>query len=172
MPVATQARAIQELLQDLHQRLAGCSDGVVADYIPELAKACPDDLGIVVAMADGRIYEVGDTDKLFTIQSISKPFAYGLALQKLSQETMQRKVGVEPSGEAFNAISLDPATGIPRNPMINAGAIATSAQIQQFAGGNAEALLLDYFSQLAGRPLDIDLEVYASERDTGCGLIG
>ena len=167
MSAATQASAIQELLQDLHQRLAGCTDGAVADYIPELAKACPDDFGIVVAMADGRIYEVGDTDKLFTIQSISKPFAYGLALQKLSLEHMHRKVGVEPSGEAFNAISLDPATGIPRNPMINAGAIATSAQIQHFAGHEAETLLLHYFSQLAGRPLDIDMEVYASERDTG-----
>ena len=113
MPAATQASAIQELLQELHQRLAGCRDGAVADYIPELAKACPDDFGIVVAMADGRIYAVGDTDKPFTIQSISKPFAYGLALQRLSVEHMQRKVGVEPSGEAFNAISLDPAPASP-----------------------------------------------------------
>ena len=167
MRAASQASTIQELLQDLHQRLAGCTDGAVADYIPELAKACPDDFGIVVAMADGRVYAVGDADKRFTIQSISKPFAYGLALQKLSIEHMHQKVGVEPSGEAFNAISLDPATGIPRNPMINAGAIATSAQIQHFAGSNAEALMMDYFSQLAGRPLDIDQEVYASERDTG-----
>ena len=167
MPAITQSSAIQELLQDLHHRLAGCTEGMVANYIPELAKACPADFGIVVAMADGRVYAVGDADKLFTIQSISKPFAYGLALQKLSIAHMQSKVGVEPSGEAFNAISLDPATGIPRNPMINAGAIATSAQIQQFAGDDAEALLLDYFSQLAGRPLDLDLEVYASERDTG-----
>ena len=167
MPASTQASAIQELLHELHQRLAMGSDGAVADYIPELAKASPDDFGIVVAMADGRIYEVGDSGKLFTIQSISKPFAYGLALQKLSLAYMQKKVGVEPSGEAFNAISLDSRTGIPRNPMINAGAIATSAQIQRFAGDNAEAILLDYFSQLAGRPLDIDLEVYASERDTG-----
>ena len=167
MPATGQASAIQELLNTLHQRLAGCRDGAVADYIPELAKADPDDFGIVVAMADGRIYTAGDTDKAFTIQSISKPFAYGLALQRLSLEHMQRKVGVEPSGEAFNAISLDPATGIPRNPMINAGAIATSAQIQQLAGDQAEAELLHYFSQLAGRPLEIDQEVYASERDTG-----
>ena len=167
MPATRQASAIQELLNSLHQRLAGCRDGAVADYIPELAKADPDDFGIVVAMADGRIYTAGDTDKPFTIQSISKPFAYGLALQRLSLEHMQRKVGVEPSGEAFNAISLDPATGIPRNPMINAGAIATSAQIQQLAGDQAEAELLHYFSQLAGRPLEIDQEVYASERDTG-----
>jgi glutaminase len=167
MPATQQASTIEELLKALHGDLASCMDGAVADYIPELAKADPRDFGIVLAMADGRIYAVGDTDKPFTIQSISKPFAYGLALQRLSLEHMQRKVGVEPSGEAFNAISLDPASGIPRNPMINAGAIATSAQIQQFAGPGAEALLLEYFSQLAGRPLDIDQQVYASERDTG-----
>ena len=167
VPSVTQASAIQALLEDLHQRLVACDEGAVADYIPELAKANPHDFGIVVAMADGRVYSAGDTDQLFTIQSISKPFAYGLALQKLSLEHMQRKVGVEPSGEAFNAISLDQSTGIPRNPMINAGAIATSAQIQMFAGVEAEALMLDYFSQLAGRPLDIDQDVYASERDTG-----
>ena len=167
MPPIRQASTIQELLQDLHGRLADCMEGTVADYIPELAKADPRDFGIVIAMADGRIYAVGDTEKPFTIQSISKPFAYGLALERLSIQHMQRKVGVEPSGEAFNAISLDPGTGIPRNPMINAGAIATSAQIQQLAGEGAEALLLEYFSQLAGRPLDIDQEVYASERDTG-----
>lgn len=158
---------MQELLEALHQRIAACSDGHVADYIPELAKANPKDFGIVVAMADGRIYAIGDCDVPFTIQSISKPFAYGLALQRLSREVMARKVGVEPSGEAFNAISLDPVSGIPRNPMINAGAIATSAQLQQLAGVEAEAMLLDYFSTLAGRPLTVDQQVYASERDTG-----
>lgn len=167
MAPATQSTVLLGLLQELHDRLSQCDDGVVADYIPELAKADPSDFGIVVAMADGRIYEIGDTDKPFTIQSISKPFVYGLALQELSHEHMQRKVGVEPSGEAFNAISLDPETGRPRNPMINAGAIATSAQIQQLAGARAEGLLLEFFSQLAGRELTIDQEVYASERDTG-----
>lgn len=167
MPATHQASVIQELINDLYSQLAECNEGAVADYIPELAKANPSDFGIVMAMADGRIYEVGDTNKAFTIQSISKPFAYGLALQRLSLKHMRKKVGVEPSGEAFNAISLDPATGIPRNPMINAGAIATSAQIQQLEGDKAEAELLHYFSQLAGRPLEIDQEVYASERDTG-----
>jgi len=167
MASATQSRVIFGLLQELHNRLSHCRAGAVADYIPELAKADPHDFGIVVAMADGRIYAVGDTEKPFTIQSISKPFAYGLALQALSVEHMQRKVGVEPSGEAFNAISLDPETGRPRNPMINAGAIATSAQLQQLAGAGAETLLLNFFSQLAGRELTIDREVYASERDTG-----
>ena len=101
----------------------------MADYIPELAKANPEDFGIVLATADGRVYAVGDCEITFTIQSISKPFMYGLALRQLSPAYMAKKVGVEPSGDAFNAISLDPHTGIPRNPMINAGAIATAAQV-------------------------------------------
>jgi len=167
MVLTDRAGSIQELVNSLHQQVSPMAAGVVADYIPELAKASPDDFGIVIVMVDGRIYAAGDCEKPFTIQSISKPFAYGLAVQLLSLEHMQSKVGVEPSGEAFNAISLDPDTGIPRNPMINAGAIATSAQIQQWGGEAAEKVLLDYFSRLAGRPLHVDQEVYVSERDTG-----
>ncbi len=139
----------------------------MADYIPELARANPDHFGIVLATADGRIYAVGDTDVPFTIQSISKPFSYGLALKLLGREQVQRKVGVEPSGEAFNAISLDPQTGIPRNPMINAGAIATTAQISHAIGADAERLLLEFFSDLANRPLSIDQAVYRSECESG-----
>ena len=161
------ATAIQNLIEEVHARLSGSREGKVADYIPELAKADPEDFGIVVATADGHIYAVGDCDKDFTIQSISKPFAYGLALKLLGREHMQTKVGVEPSGEAFNAISLDPESGIPRNPMINAGAIATSAQIWQHDPEAAEATLLAFLSELAGRELHIDQNVYVSERDTG-----
>ena len=166
-PANTNASAIQELLEELHARYRPLRDGAVANYIPELARADPEGFGIALATADGRLYMVGDTEVPFTIQSISKPFAYGLALQLLSEDYMHRKVGVEPSGEAFNAISLDPESGIPRNPMINAGAIATTAQIRRHAGEEAEAKLLAFFSELAGRPLGIDAAVYASERDTG-----
>ena len=161
------ATAIQNLIEDVHHRLRGRREGKVAGYIPELAKADPEDFGIVVATADGHIYAVGDSDKEFTIQSISKPFAYGLALKLLGREHMHAKVGVEPSGEAFNAISLDPVSGIPRNPMINAGAIATAAQIWQHDPEAAEATLLGFLSDLAGRPLHVDENVYISERDTG-----
>ena len=139
----------------------------MADYIPELAKANPEDFGIVLATADGRVYAVGDWEKTFTIQSISKPFMYGLALSLLSPSFMEKKVGVEPSGDAFNAISLDPRTGIPRNPMINAGAIATAAQIWRHDPGRAEALTLEFFSSLAGRPLAVNESVYESERASG-----
>ena len=120
-PANTNASAIQELLEELHARYRPLRDGAVANYIPELARADPEGFGIALATADGRLYMVGDTEVPFTIQSISKPFAYGLALQLLSEDYMHRKVGVEPSGEAFNAISLDPESGIPRNPMIMPG---------------------------------------------------
>ena len=159
--------AIKALLEEVFQRCRPLQSGAVADYIPELAKADPEQFGIAIATATGRIYTLGDTDTAFTIQSISKPFAYGLALQLLGEAALQRKVGVEPSGEAFNAISLDAASGIPRNPMINAGAIATAAQIQRHLGAAAEDKLLQFFSSLAGRTLTIDTSVYQSEAETG-----
>lgn len=161
------ADVIQGLLADLHRRYSLLEDGAPADYIPELAKANPSDFGISIATVDGRLYEVGDTRKPFTIQSISKPFAYGLALKLFSGQHLATKVGVEPSGDAFNAISLDQKTGRPRNPMINAGAIATTAQIWNHDPHQAEALMLDFFSELAGRRLSIDRDVFQSERSTG-----
>ncbi|MDM7951905.1 MAG: glutaminase A [Cyanobium sp. CZS 25K] len=158
---------IQELLGELHASFSGVREGRVADYIPELAKACPDDFGIVIATSGGRIYEIGDTRKEFTIQSISKPFIYALALKQLSFDFMASKIDVEPSGEAFNAISLDSESGKPRNPMINAGAIAASAQICDADPSGAVDLLLDYFEELAGRRLTINEDVYLSEKQTG-----
>ncbi len=167
MPDQPHSNVIQELLGELHASFAGVREGRVADYIPELAKACPDDFGIVIATSGGRIYEIGDTRKEFTIQSISKPFIYALALKMLSFDVMASKIDVEPSGEAFNAISLDPDSGKPRNPMINAGAIAASAQICDAHPGGAVDLLLEYFAELAGRPLTINEAVYRSEKETG-----
>ena len=161
------ASSFQELLDEVHQRHRQRRDGSVADYIPELARADPEGFGIALATADGRVYCVGDTEVPFTIQSISKPFVYGLALERRGEAWMRGKVGVEPSGEAFNAISLDPVSGIPRNPMINAGAIATTAQVRQLDGEGAFDQLLGYFSGLAGRRLSLDQAVYISERDTG-----
>jgi glutaminase len=158
---------IQQVLDQLHRELLPCREGKPADYIPELAKAAPDNFAIVLATADGRVYAVGDGDTAFTIQSISKPFMYGLALRLLSPPFMRKKVGVEPSGDSFNAISLDPQSGIPRNPMINAGAIATAAQVWHHERDGAEATILAFFSALAGRPLSVNRAVYASERETG-----
>ncbi|MFI0403015.1 MAG: glutaminase A [Cyanobium sp.] len=166
-PALEHSSVIQEVIATLFHELQDCREGEVATYIPELAKADPEAFGIVMTTVDGRTYAMGDVDIPFTIQSISKPFLYGLALETLSQELMHTKVGVEPSGDAFNAISLDPQSGIPRNPMINAGAIATTAQVWHHDPQGAEERTLAFFSALAGRPLAVDEAVYRSERDTG-----
>ncbi len=158
---------IQDYLARLHRELATLDAGEVARYIPELAKADPAHFGIAIATVDGRVYEVGDTRQPFTIQSISKPLVYGVALEDRGMARVQQAVGVEPSGEAFNSISLEPGTGRPMNPMINAGAIATSSLV---AGATREARLarvLGAMTAYAGRPLEIDEAVFASERDTG-----
>lgn len=158
---------IQDYLERLHRRLSTVQDGEVASYIPELAKADPRLFGIAIATVDGRVYEVGATRERFTIQSISKPLVYGIALEDRGMDTVRRAVGVEPSGDAFNSISLEPGTGRPMNPMINAGAIATSSLV---GGADRQARLgrvLQAMSAYAGRPLDIDEAVFESERTTG-----
>src|SRR4051794_18183707 len=120
---------IQIYLQQLHARYAGLTDGDVATYIPELAKADPDWFGCCLVTTDGQVYAVGDSDLPFTIQSISKPFVYATALADSGKEAVLNKIGIEPTGDAFNAISLHPNTGQPSNPMINAGAIATTGLV-------------------------------------------
>ncbi len=82
------------------------NSGHLADYIPELANANPNRLALAMSTVDGEIYSVGDDDVEFTIQSISKPFVYAYVLQQLGIDAVLAKVGVEPSGEAFNEISL------------------------------------------------------------------
>jgi len=161
------ASPIQAYLDQLHERYAGHHDGAVATYIPELAKANPDWFGIRIATTDGHFYEVGDTRQLFTIQSISKPFAYGLALEDVGRDAVLKKIGVEPTGDAFNSISLAPGTGCPLNPMINAGAITATSLVAGRSAGDRLARLLSVLSLYAGRTLAVDRAVYQSERETG-----
>jgi len=153
----------------LAEVLSSCSDpsGAMADYIPELAKADPDRFAISLVTAEGREYSVGDDDTEFSIQSISKPFVYGLALQKRGFATVLDAIDVEPSGEAFNEISLEHNTGRPLNPMINAGALAAHALVaEDNSPDTATEEIRKLFSSLAGRELGIDDAVAASELET------
>lgn len=158
---------IQHFLEALHAELQGVTDGTVANYIPELGRANPDWLGIALATVDGHVYQVGDSRQPFTIQSISKAITYGLALEDRGLDVVLGKVGVEPSGEAFNSISLEPETGRPLNPMINAGAIATTGLITDGEGRARMDRILAAFSRYTGRAMEIDDTVYRSESDTG-----
>jgi glutaminase len=154
-------------LKEIHAKYEQDFSGKIATYIPELATADPRLFGIALATADGHVYEVGDANHLFTIQSISKPFVYGLALEDHGVDYVLRKVGVEPTGEAYNSIVFDERGNRPFNPMVNAGAIATTALVKGKGHDQRLARLLRKFSDLAGRPLDIDHAVYISERATG-----
>ena len=158
---------IRRILSDLHRRFQPLEQGAVATYIPELAQADPDWFGISLATADGHVYEVGDTRQPFTIQSISKPFVYGLALEDRGKPAVLEKIGVEPTGDAFNEISLESGTGRPLNPMINAGAIAAASLVAGHSFEDRWQRILSLFSLYAGRPLELDEKVYCSERDTG-----
>jgi glutaminase len=158
---------IQDYLHSLHARLRELVDGDVADYIPELARVNADAFGICIATHDGFVYEVGDARQPFTIQSISKPLTYGLALEDNGEAAVLAKIGVEPSGDVFNAISLRPQTGAPLNPLINAGAIAACGLVPGATVEAKTARILDAFSRYAGRTLDIDETVYDSESATG-----
>jgi glutaminase len=158
---------ILAFLQQLHARYASMTEGKVADYIPELAKANPNWFGICVASRDGHLYEVGDTRREFTIQSISKALSYGLALEDRGETHVLSRIGVEPSGEAFNAISLKAGSGTPFNPMINAGAIATCGQVLKKDGESRIQRIQRYLSRCAGEALEVDEEVYRSESETG-----
>ena len=151
----------------MHEKYRSNFDGQVATYIPELARANPQLFGIALVTADGQAYELGDSRHLFTIQSISKPFVYGLALQQLGVDYVLAKVGVEPSGEAFNSIVFDERRNRPFNPMVNAGAIATTALIHGERHDRRLSCILKMFGRFAGRSVEIDRAVFASEKTTG-----
>jgi glutaminase len=161
------AAPLRATLHELRDQLAGLSEGRVADYIPELAKANPDWFGISVVTADGQVFEAGDSQQAFSIQSVSKPFVFGLALEDHGLEGVLPRVGVEPTGEAFNAIVLDEASNRPFNPMVNAGAIATADLIK--GGDFSERLgrVLEMFGRYVGHEVFVDNKVFLSERTTG-----
>lgn len=154
-------------LNELYDKYRTLNEGTVADYIPELAEAKPEWFGVCVVTVDGQTFEVGDCDKLFTIQSISKAFVYGLALEDHGREYVNSKVSVEPTGEAFNAIVLDEKTNRPYNPMVNAGAIATADLIKGKGGTERLKRILEMFRRYTGRQHDINVPVFLSEKATG-----
>ena len=153
-------------LDNCHADFAGETGGAVADYIPELGKADPDHFGISLATLDGHVYEVGDSRIPFTIQSMSKAFVFALALDTLGAIRVESAIGVEPSGDPFNSIRLN-AENHPFNAMVNAGAIACSGLIHEAKGDGAFEYIRQALGRFAGRDLDIDEAVYASESATG-----
>lgn len=143
--------------------------GKVADYIPALAKVDPNRFGMALALPDGTLHTAGDAREAFSIQSVSKVFTLALALRRVGS-SLWDSVGREPSGSAFNSIvQLENEAGVPRNPFINAGAIATTDRL--IDGRDLDATVEEILAFMRARAgddaVEIDLDVASSESETG-----
>lgn len=142
-------------------------NGHVADYIPALREANPLHLGIAVTDTDGRITEAGDSQVSFSIQSISKIFSLACVLQLRGLDTVLQHVGMEPSGNPFySLVQLEYESGKPRNPFINAGAIAVTSLLPGQTAGEKSEFLCRFLSEISGTPIAVNERVYFSEYET------
>jgi glutaminase len=153
----------------LHDMQPHFGRGRVADYIPALARVDPGQFGLAIVTGEGEMAVAGDADVAFSVQSISKVFTLTLALEKLGADLWKR-VGREPSGSAFNSIvQLERERGVPRNPLINPGALVVADTLLE--GGDPAATIdqiVSFVRRAADDPgIGIDPEVAASEADTG-----
>lgn len=154
---------LEEIVATLRPELGQA--GQVASYIPALARVSGAQLGIALRTRDGEEAHAGDSTTPFSIQSISKLFTLTLGMREIG-EALWERIGREPSGNAFNSlVQLESEHGLPRNPFINAGAIAVTDRLVSV--GCAKAEMLDLLSSLCGEPVHFDEEVAASEAATG-----
>jgi glutaminase len=167
-----QARQFQRLVDEAHARYKGLTEGKNADYIPILTTV-PSDLFAVVIVdgSDGKVYQAGDADYKFSIQSVSKPFTAALVMAQQGPQAIREKIGVEPTGLPFNsrmAIELYPEQRSV-NPMVNAGAIAAVSLVQATSEQDRWNKIIDNFNGYAGTELTVLEEVYDSEYETAFG---
>jgi glutaminase len=158
---------IEQLLAEAHERYRRVEDGTVADYIPALAAARPDLFAISMVGVDGSVHSIGDVAQEFSIQSISKPFVFALVCQALGGGEARRKIGVNSTGLPFNSVmAIELNRDRTMNPMVNAGAIATTSLAPGLTADDKWQFLRNGLSRLAGRELNIDTAVYESEAAT------
>ncbi|QNA92234.1 MULTISPECIES: glutaminase A [unclassified Microbacterium] len=158
---------VEEIVREAHLRYSSEHGGRVADYIPVLAEADPELFGLAVIEVAGGLHDAGDAMHAFSIQSISKMFVYALAIQEHGHERVREIVGVNNTGLAFNSVvALELNDGHPMNPMVNAGAIATTGLIPGATPDEQWVRIRDGLSAFAGRPLALDDVVYSSEAAT------
>ena len=158
---------VETMVVAAHERNLPCQDGAVADYIPVLAAADPGLFGLCVAEVNGGLHVAGDADVEFSIQSISKAFVYALACEALDHAAISDLIGVNNTGLPFNSvIALELNDGHPMNPMVNAGALATTALMPGATADEQWDAIRSGLSAFAGRDLEVDGEVYQSEMAT------
>ncbi len=158
---------IESILKAVYSKYKGLQEGKNADYIPALAKVPSNLYGVALVTIDGKIYTIGDVDKSFSIQSISKVFTLAQVLQEAGEKTIENTVGVDATGQAFNSIvAVEQNKGKEMNPLVNAGAIATTSMVSGDTPEERWAKILGTYETFAGRKLEVNQEVYKSESDT------
>lgn len=172
MPSREVHAQIRERLEELYGRHIAVDDERLdhyyesrrGDYAPDAAGEERDRFAICLATVDGEVYETGDHDLRFSLHSISKVFAYALALADNAREEVLARVGVEPSGDPYNSITFDERHHRPHNPMVNAGALVTSDLVRGDGTAQKFARILAFVRSCAGdETLDVDEEGFAHE---------
>uniref|UniRef100_A0A2A4JVF2 glutaminase n=1 Tax=Heliothis virescens TaxID=7102 RepID=A0A2A4JVF2_HELVI len=157
-------------IEEMYWAAKGNTNGEVATYVPQLARASADSWGVSVCTIDGQRFSIGDVNVPFTVQSCSKPLTYAMALETLGEDVVHKYVGVEPSGHNFNELVLD-SNKKPHNPMINAGSILVCSLLKtlvkpEMTLGEKFDYIMSFFSRLAGNePLGFNNAVFLSERE-------
>jgi glutaminase len=161
------AERVDNLLAEAYERFKSVDEGKVADYIPALARTPRGLFGLCVVEANGDVHAAGDAEYEFSIQSVSKPFVFALVCHALGEDEARKKLGVNATGLPFNSVmAIELNSDRTMNPMVNAGAIATTSLVP---GATAEAkwrFIQDGLSRFAGRKLTLNAEVYESEAAT------
>jgi glutaminase len=155
---------VRELVREAHDRFSSVSDGRNADYIPALASVPSELFAVCVVGTSGQVYAVGDAEVEFSIQSVSKPFVFALICHALGADEARARLGVNATGLPFNsvmAIELHEDRTI--NPLVNAGAIATTSLAPGATADSKWEFIRDGLSRFAGRRLAVDSEIYVSE---------
>ena len=163
----------QAIVDKVHAKYLPLQEGANADYIPILTETPSDLFGVVIVTREGEVYSAGDVDYVFSIQSVSKPFTAALVMSQQGTEVLNEKIGVEPTGMAFNskmALEVYPERSV--NPLVNAGAIAAVSLVQANSEEERWNLVMQNISDFAGRPLTVLEKVYESEYTTAFGNRG
>ncbi|XOB62172.1 glutaminase [Campylobacterota bacterium DY0563] len=159
----------QKILEEIKEEIKPfLKKGKVADYIPALAKVNADDFAMSIIKLDGTEYNIGSSEKLFSIQSVSKVFSFTLSLDLYGKE-LYKRVGHEPSGNPFNSlVQLEYEKGIPRNPFINAGAIVTTDTLVSKYKQNTFPTILEFIKNVSGcQTINFNQDIYKSELEHG-----
>ncbi len=162
----------QRVVDAAYAKYKDLKEGKNADYIPILTETPSDLFGVVIVTKDGKVYSAGDVDYKFSIQSVSKPFTAALVMTQQSPQVLKEKIGVEPTGMAFNSKVALAIYENSVNPLVNAGAIAAVSLVQASSEQDRWNKISQNLSDFAGQPLTVLEKVYESEYTTAFGNRG